>query len=56
MKFLCNQCAPENTDAFRVGARITGVCENDSCEQFDYPVDQTPVRGYALRESCGGEG
>ncbi len=47
--FLCNECAPDSTDIYHVGQKIIGQCENDSCTQADYPVEQTPVRNYVLR-------
>jgi hypothetical protein len=48
-------CAPENFEDYHMGELITGVCENERCENPDYPADQVPIRSYALRESCGGE-
>lgn len=55
MIYFCAKCAPENIDDFHFTEQITGICEEDACQNLDYPVDQMPVRGYELRESAGGE-
>jgi hypothetical protein len=49
MMYLCNLCAPEDAELYHIGYRITGVCENNNCEQVDFPVDQVPVINYVLR-------
>jgi hypothetical protein len=47
--YLCNICAPENTEKYHVGQSILGICENDNCEQRDFSIQETPIRNYVLR-------
>jgi hypothetical protein len=49
MPFLCRECAPEDTDNYRLSTEILGICENDNCHQTNFPVEQTPVTNYTLR-------